>query len=406
MIILTPANGINYCTSFAELTDFVFLFNKMQVKSVINFVLLTFSLVWVVNAQTPNSSGNEHIITDSGSANSTILGISYISGYMFPHAKEVINVRGANPKGIELDYYYHLNNDEVWNDCECYPRIGAFFSYYEFDITDILGYGLSGGINFTYFFGLPSAYNFHLKGKAGLAYLTDPFNKETNPLNMSYSTHFNYLLSIGGGITFRLPEDFEIQLDGSLNHQSNAALLEPNGGINYWAASASLNYILELVDFKERVTDDPYKKLPKKRRWDISLSWGISSMPYPMPGQVPMYGLTLLRSIQVWRIAAFTFAAELERNSRAVEIMKRQKPGEDVDPLRASALLGIEFLMGKTIFSVQLGAYLYRPFKEADDLYQRWGLVHRLFEHVYAGINFKSYRFSADHLSLRLTYSF
>ena len=129
-------------------------------------------------------------------------------------------------------------------------------------------------------------------------------------------------------------------------------------------------------------------------------------MPFPMPGQVPMYGLTVLRSIQVWRIAAFTLAGELERNGRAVEITRRKKPYEDVDPFRASILTGVEFLMGRTIFSVQLGGYFYRPFKEKDDIYQRWGLVYNLFEHFYAGINFKSYKFSADHLSLRFTYSF
>ena len=129
-------------------------------------------------------------------------------------------------------------------------------------------------------------------------------------------------------------------------------------------------------------------------------------MPYPMPGQVPMYGLTLLRSWQTWRFVAFTLATELKRNGRAVEITRRLNPEKDVYPLRVSVLGGIEFLMGRVIFSVQMGVYFYRPFAEKDDMYQRYGLVYNLFGNFYAGINFKSYRNSADHLSLKFTVSF
>lgn len=350
--------------------------------------------------------------------NSDVIGLTYITGYMIPHAKEVLNVRGTNPRGLELAYYSHLNTNEVWLDCECYPRLGAFISFYDFDITDILGYGFSGGINFTYFFGLPSDYNFHLKGKAGFAYLTKPFDKEKHPQNMSYSTHFNYILSAGAGITIRLYKNLELQLEGSMNHQSNAALLEPNGGINYWAASSSLNYILQPVDFKPRKIDyDSYLYEPKKTRWDLSFSWGISSMPYPEPGQVPMYGLTVNRSIQVYRILALLFGAEIERNGRAVELFRRYRPDEQVNPYRFSLLGGVEFLMGRTLLSVQFGGYLFIPFRHfvadgfpprtfEDRTYQRWGLVYNIFENIYAGINFKSYRNSADHLSLRFTFSF
>ena len=62
--------------------------------------------------------------------------------------------------------------------------------------------------------------------------------------------------------------------------------------------------------------------------------------------------------------------------------------------------------MGRTIFSVQLGAYIYRPFVEYEDIYQRWGLMYNIYKNVYVGLNFKSYANSADHLSLRITQAF
>src|SRR5690606_17306411 len=142
---------------------------------------------------------------------------------------------------------------------------------------------------------------------------------------------------------------------------------------------------------------------PKKKRWDVTFSWGISSMPFPMPGQVPMYSITFLRSIQLWRIMAVTFAGELERNGRAVEIARRRFPDQAVNPYRGSVLIGAEFLMGRSTLSAQIVGYVYRDFKEKDDIYQRWGVVYNIYDVFYAGINFKSYRISADHLSLRFT---
>lgn len=367
------------------------------------FIQLSILFILISNIDYSQDSNNN---PSADNRNINLIGASFIYGYMIPHAKEVVNVRGLNPRGYELNYYWHLNNDDVWNDCECYPRLGTFFSFYDLTQPEILGYGYAGGINFTYFFGLPDDFNFHLKGKGGLSYLTNPFDENAELKNWSYSTYINYILSVGGGITFRPFEKLEFQLEGSMNHQSNAAYLEPNGGINYWALALSANYFLDQPDFYPRDIYDPYPFSEKKKRWDFSFSWGISSMPYPMPGQVPMYGITILRSIQTWRIAALTFGAELERNGRAVEIARRKYPDQAINPYRGSLLAGIEFLMGRTILGAQLGGYIYREFAERDDIYQRWYLVYNIYDNIYTGLTFKSYRNAADHLSLRFTYSF
>lgn len=340
-----------------------------------------------------------------------IIGATFITGYMIPHSMEVNNVRGANPRGIEIAYYNHLNSDEVWLDCECYPRFGFFASYYHLDLVDLLGHSFSGGLNFTYFLGLPSSLNFHLKGKAGLAYLTKPHDKINHPRNWSYATHLNFFLSAGAGVTFHLHKQTEMQVEISMNHQSNAAYLEPNGGVNYWGISAGLNYKINPVVYPVRnVKDDPYLTQPKKNRWDLSFTYGISSNNFNIfgspPGQVPMYGFTINRSIQTFRILALLFGAELERNGRVFPIYRKLYPDKQPNPWRASLLGGFEFLMGRTLLSVQLGGYIYMPFRDIEDrTYQRWGLVYNIYDNFYVGMNFKSYRNSADHFGLRLTYS-
>lgn len=309
--------------------------------AIVLFVVFNIAQLYPQNNDLQNFADNNTGQTVKTS--NRVIGASFLTGYMISHAKEVVNLRGLHPQVYEIDYGWHLNNDEVWNDCHCYPRIGVFLAYHNLINKEVLGEGFSGGLSFTYFFGIPGFFNPHLKGKAGVSYLTKPFNKETHPDNMAYATHLNFLISVGAGISLRPMDDLELQFDVSMNHQSNAAILEPNGGINYWAISLSTNLFLDKPDFYERNIPDPYLTSEKKNRWDLSFSWGISSMPYPMPGQVPMYGLTILRSWQFGRVAAFTLAGELERNGRAVEITRRQNPEADVDPLRASVLTGIEF---------------------------------------------------------------
>jgi len=330
---------------------------------------------------------------------------NFIYGFAVPHAKEVVNIRGTHPIGYELNFAYLLYTREVWDDCHCYPRLGIHLAFYDFDINEIFGYGYEGGIDFTYFFGLLSKFNFLVKGKAGLSYLTKPYDKEDHPENMSYSTHLNYLLSAGGGIRYEFSDHVETQFLVSMNHNSNAALTEPNGGINYPALSLALGYTFDPVEIKSRTHPDPYLTSENKKRWDISLFWGISAMPFPDPSQVPMFGLNVLRSWQVMRFGAVTAGAEMEMNGRA-RLRVQRGTIEDQSPWRGSVQGGWEFLMGRTIFSIQLGLYVYRPHKEKDDFYQRFGLVHRIFDHFYAGINFKSYRHWADHLDFRVIFSF
>jgi len=394
------------------LSSVLFIKNRMNYNSgFILFVSIFYSTGLVYPSQKADSSSSvstdsaKIILEDIPDAKPLTTSFNFIYGFAIPHAKEVVNIRGTNPIGYELNFNWLLYTKEVWDDCHCYPRLGFHLAFYDFDINKIFGYGYEGGIDFTYYFGLLSKFNFLVKGKAGLSYLTKPYDKDTHPENMSYSTHLNYLLSAGGGMRFEFSDFIEAQLLVSMNHNSNAALTEPNGGINYPAISLAVGYTFSPIKIKARTHPDPYLNAENKTRWDISAFWGISSMPFPDPTQVPMFGLNAIRSWQVMRFGAVTAGAELEMNGRA-KLRVDRGTIDDQSPWRGSVQGGWEFLMGKTIFSIQIGFYIYRPHKEKDDFYQRYGLVYMIFDNVYAGINFKSYRNYADHLDLRITYSF
>jgi hypothetical protein len=334
-----------------------------------------------------------------------VIQLNYQYGFLIPHANEVFNVAGKHPQSLKLYFGWQLNSREVWDDCNCFPRLGFFLEYFNTDFEEVLGRGYSLAGSFTYFFGIPSTYNFIIQGEAGLTYLTKPHDEEKHPENFSYSTHWNYILAVGLGLNIRTGRHIELQFLVNMNHKSNAALLEPNGGINYVALNLAAGYIPNPVEFAPMTHPDPYLTVEKKKRWDFTLFGGISSMPYPKPGQAPMYGLNVVRSWQVARILALTGGAELEVNGRAKKLMEQYFTNDDKSHLRGSLQFGVEFLMGRTIFGVQLGYYVWREFVEKDDIYQRYNLFYRIFDNISAGFSFKSYRNFADYLSLRLTYS-
>ena len=44
------------------------------------------------------------------------LGFTYHYGFAIPHAKEVVNIKGTNPVGYELNFSWLLNTKETWDD--------------------------------------------------------------------------------------------------------------------------------------------------------------------------------------------------------------------------------------------------------------------------------------------------
>ena len=77
-----------------------------------------------------------------------------------------------------------------------------------------------------------------------------------------------------------------------------------------------------------------------------------------------------------------------------------------IDCQKASVAIGNEFLLGRFLFSQQIGVYFYKPYKKGDDIYQRYGLVFRATKWLSLGINLKAHRHVADFIDFRVGYSF
>ena len=137
-------------------------------------------------------------------------------------------------------------------------------------------------------------------------------------------------------------------------------------------------------------------------RFDITTFSAFKQLEYKRYFPIP--GIELKVSRQVSRINALTVGLEWLYDN-AVRYYLDQS-GEDISCQKASVAIGNEFLLGRFLFSQQIGVYFFRPYKKGDDIYQRYGLVFRVTEWLSLGINLKAHRHVADFIDFRVGYSF
>lgn len=362
-----------------------------------------FIVVLVLNL---NFSSAQQLLNDTTSRYNNIYGIGagVHYGFIFAHVKEVKNTEGSLPWGIEIDLNRQLINNPVWDECRCYPRTGLVISYFDLD-NRVLGKSINAAWYVEPFLSVNHRINFSIKGAAGLSYLTHPYNEENNPGNMSYSTHVSFYLAMGLGASLKFNDHFSIKLSAYYNHSSNGAVKEPNKGINWPASTLHIYYALNPSPLTQRqkVRGSDYRKRPFRKQVFVLATQ--RSLLYDESVHYLIIGTGLNASKQLSGMHALSAGIE---GIADYSVRKRLEQGNKSEKsfLQAGILIGHEFLMGKFIFSQQLGVYVFKQVPYYDDVYQRYGLTYFFHKSIGAGINLKAHRHVANFLDGRIIYRF
>ncbi len=333
------------------------------------------------------------------------VGAGWQYGFIFAHSQDVQNTKGSNPLGAELVLSWQRNDPDTWDLCNCFPRNGLLLSYYDFD-NAVLG----RGVNASYFleptYKLTQKSFLSFKGAAGLSYLTNPHHETSNPANQSYSTYLNGYLLLGIGAWFRLSEHWWLNPSVNYQHISNGGLRKPNKGINWPTAGVAFSYQPKTRAYNTHPRSTEKYWAEDSPRWDITL-FGIARKGYDTEGnrkRYPMAGVALQGAKQVGRISNLTLATEVYRDK---ELRSRlDSDSEEGSEVKAGVMAGHEFILGKFLFSQQLGVYVFDQTPYFDRLYHRWGLQYRAGQNLGFGFNLLAHRQVAEFIDLRVTYSF
>jgi len=328
--------------------------------------------------------------------------LSLQHGFILVHNHSLLPVRHSNPTGIIADLGYHRLSRQTWESCRCYPRSGLSIGVWDFDQREILGQALSAQLFVEPVFSAWAPLHFAVRGGFGFAGLNRPYHPVRNPLNQGYSTPLALSAHVGISLDWRWAPRWGSHLFAGYHHISNGGVKEPNKGINWPAAGLGVRYYPHPPEFT-RGPRTPWRSLgPPAQRMELAVFLGFQEPESKAYLFSP--GLEFKYSRQVARVSALTAGGEWVWHQGARFRMERDSLQRSAHQLAVS--LGHEFLLGRFLFGQQFAAYLYRPYRMRDDVFQRYTLSYRYSDHLILGGSLKVYRHIADLLDLRVALVF
>lgn len=371
-----------------------------QRTSGINTCLLPAQILFILLAFTNQAPCQE---TDSVSK-SYFIGVKAHSGFIIPHSTEIIDVSTSKPFGFQLDASRINRSQEAWNKCNCYSQVGLSFAYFNYRNPDVLGNSYNLIAYMEPLLSYNKRMNFRFRTGAGLTYLTEVYNADTNPTNLFFGSSISGFLMVGFSAHYNLMKNWNVNVGFHYNHISNGGLQQPNKGMNFPTANAGVEYNLNPVNLRPRNTKasidrrlQGYAGVFANRRTVES----TNTEPQVNLWQVGINGGVFKRFAT---INAWTVGAELSYDGSVQESGARN--GNKTSPLLFALLAGHQFCFGRFGFSQQLGHYTYKDFESQNEFFQRYGLTYLISSKVQAGISLKAHGKEAQQMDVRAVYMF
>lgn len=325
-------------------------------------------------------------------------------GYIFAHTKTIQAAAHSNPLGLQADFSFHYTSKEAYNYCNCYPRLGFSLYLWDFMNSEILGQAVNLLAFAEPFFRPEKRLSFSIRAGMGIAYLNKPYDEETNPENLCYSTQFAFALLINLSIYYKITDRLQLNLVGNYNHISNGGIKLPNKGLNYPSISLGIDYSFDKLYFSPR--EKIHRSNFHKKNFILaSVFLGFKGITedeklYFITGLLGKFGR------QISQMSAFNGGIEFNIDGAEKKLASIYPEIPSNAPYKLSLTGGYEYLLGRFSLTFDLGIYLYNVNRRTDLVYQRYGVNIKIKEKVNLGVNIKAHRHVADFFDIRIGYIF
>lgn len=330
---------------------------------------------------------------------------NYFYGNILPHNNAIKHLITSHPEGILLGINRKTYGSAAWQSEYNFPDYGLSFQYQR-NKNEILGdlYGLYGHYNF-YFL----KRNLQFRVGQGIAYSTNPYDKESNFRNFAYSTRLMpstyFLLNYNKQ---RVWKGLGVQTGLLLVHHSNANIKAPNTSTNTMAFTVGLNYNFDQQEPEYTMLKDT-TRFTEPLRYNVVFRGGVNESDVIGSGQYPFYVLSGYVDKRISKKSAIQFGGDffwslyLKEYIRYMAIAYYEKNSDpNVDYKRAGFFIGHELFVNRFTFETQLGYYVYDPAKIHASFYQRLGLKFYMTRNVFAGVGLKTHAAKAEALECSL----
>lgn len=324
-------------------------------------------------------------------------------GSVLLHNTDISHLITHHPRGFILGWNTRTYGEEAWQSDFGYPDKGLSLIYQDMG-NPVLGELISLYAHYNFYF---FRRQFQLRIGQGVAYATNPYDRETNFRNNAYGsrlTSSTYLMAQYA--RDRIWGKLGMQAGISLIHYSNANVKAPNTSTNTFALSLGLRYDLGQED-KPEYQKQPYNPLPDKYMLNLVFRTGINESDVIGSGQFPFYIASAYGGMRIGRKSTLQLGADFFASNFLKELIQFQAtsfPELDVDPdtdfKRVGLFLGHELAMGKLGIVTQFGYYVYYPFDFEGRTYNRVGIKRYFGQRLFAGLSLKSHGAKAEAVEL------
>ena len=335
---------------------------------------------------------------DTGRIHNYTFDLNYFYGSIILHNPDISHLISEHPAGLVLGYNRKTFGLEDWQQWYNYPDLGASFIYQDM-VNPTLGknYGLYAHFNF-YFF----KRNLQFRIGQGVAYTTNPYDKNDNFRNNAYGSKFlssTFLMfnyhkeNIYKGIGFKTGI--------SVIHYSNANVKAPNTSTNTMAFNVGITYTF-LQDEPEFIRREKVK-ITEPIKYNIAFRSGINESDNIGAGQFPFYILSAYADKRLGRKSAIQFGADAFFSNFLKDLIRFQSASfpenniaADTNYKRVGVFIGHELFINKLSIETQLGYYVYYPYDFEGKVYNRFSLKRYFGKKVFGAVSLKSHGAAAE----------
>jgi len=323
-------------------------------------------------------------------------------GSIMLHNPDISHLISAHPSGFMLGYNRKTFGAAAWEQGYNYPDLGASFIYHNSN-NAILGnnYGLYAHFNF-YFL----KRNLQFRIGQGIAYATNPYDRNTNFRNNAYGSKF--LSSTFLMLNYRKENLFKglgFNAGVSVVHYSNANVKAPNTSTNTLALNLGVTYNLS-EDEPEYIKREKMQ-ITEPIRYNLVFRSGINESDNIGAGQFPFYIFSGYADKRLGRKSAIQLGGDVFFSNFLKELIRYQSisfpennVAADTDFKRVGVFVGHELFINKLSIGTQLGYYVYYPFDFEGRVYNRFSLKRYFGDRVFGVISLKSHGAAAEAVEL------
>lgn len=356
---------------------------------------LILALLSVPILSTAQAEGGGHFVFD----------LNTYAGSILRHNTDISHLITNHPAGFTAALSKKTFGEQAWQQGYNFPDTGISFVYQDMN-NETLGrhFGLYGHFNF-YF----AKRSLQLRVGQGIAYNTNPYDKESNFRGNAYGSHFlssthlmlNYFKEhlwdhwgIKGGIT--------------LVHYSNANVKAPNTSTNTFALNLGIMYSLGVPEnIPKRQRLDSLPRLRESPRINLAFRSGINESDVVGSGQFPFYIFSAYADKRLGRKSAIQMGGDIFFSNFLKELIRFQatsfpemEVAPETDYRRVGLFVGHELFINTLSILTQLGYYIYYPFDFEGRTYNRIGIKRYINNKWYAVVTLKSHAAKAEALEL------